>query len=38
VVPRRAQIDDDPLQIPRIEVRAEDSLPRFVFKLWFGGA
>jgi peptidoglycan/xylan/chitin deacetylase (PgdA/CDA1 family) len=37
VVPRRAQIDDDPLQIPRIEVRAEDSLPRFVFKLWFGG-
>lgn len=38
VVPRRAQIDDEPLLIPRIEVRAEDSLRRFIFKLWFGGA
>ncbi len=35
---RRARVGDDPLLIPRIEIRGEDSLPRFLRKLWFGGA
>jgi peptidoglycan/xylan/chitin deacetylase (PgdA/CDA1 family) len=34
---RLARLDDDPLLVPRIEVRSEDSLIRFVIKLWFGG-
>lgn len=38
VVPRLARLDDDPLLVPRIEVRAEDSLVRFLSKLWFGGS
>jgi peptidoglycan/xylan/chitin deacetylase (PgdA/CDA1 family) len=37
VRPRLAQLNDDPLQIPRVEVRAGDSLLRFVIKLWLGG-
>jgi GT2 family glycosyltransferase/peptidoglycan/xylan/chitin deacetylase (PgdA/CDA1 family) len=37
VRPRLARLNDDPLQIPRVEVRAEDSLLRFVVKLWLGG-
>ena len=38
VRPRLARLDDDPLLIPRIEVRAGDSLLRFAIKLWAGGA
>jgi peptidoglycan/xylan/chitin deacetylase (PgdA/CDA1 family) len=38
VKPRLARLDDDPLLIPRIEVRAGDSLLRFAVKLWAGGA
>jgi peptidoglycan/xylan/chitin deacetylase (PgdA/CDA1 family) len=37
VKPRLARLDDDPLLIPRVEVRAEDSLIRFLIKLWIGG-
>jgi peptidoglycan/xylan/chitin deacetylase (PgdA/CDA1 family)/GT2 family glycosyltransferase len=36
--PRRARLDDDPLLVPRIEIRGGDSLLTFVRKLWFGGA
>lgn len=36
--PRLAQVDDDPLLVPRIEIKREDSLARFVRKLLFGGA
>jgi peptidoglycan/xylan/chitin deacetylase (PgdA/CDA1 family) len=36
--PRLAQVGDDPLLIPRIEIRREDTLSRFMRKLWFGGA
>lgn len=36
--PRLVQLDDDPLLLPRIEIRSGDSLWRFVRKLWFGGA
>ena len=28
---------DDPLRIPRLEIEATDTLPRFLRKLWFGG-
>lgn len=38
VRPRLARLDDDPLLVPRIEVRAGDSLLRFAIKLWAGGA
>jgi peptidoglycan/xylan/chitin deacetylase (PgdA/CDA1 family) len=34
---RRARVGDDPLLIPRIEIRGEDSLLRFLRKIWFGG-
>jgi peptidoglycan/xylan/chitin deacetylase (PgdA/CDA1 family) len=35
--PRRARFDDDPLMIPRIEIRGSDSPWRFLRKLWLGG-
>lgn len=38
VVPKRAGPADDPMLVPRIEVRGSDSLRRFLTKLWFGGA
>jgi glycosyltransferase involved in cell wall biosynthesis len=34
---RPARLGDDPLLIPRIEIRGEDSLRRFLRKLWFAG-
>lgn len=34
---RLARLDDDPLLIPRIEVRSTESLPRLLLKLWLGG-
>jgi peptidoglycan/xylan/chitin deacetylase (PgdA/CDA1 family)/GT2 family glycosyltransferase len=37
VEPRLAGLAEDPMRIPRIEVRSSDSLRRFVRKLWFGG-
>ena len=36
--PQLAQTGDDPLLVPRIEIKREDSLLQFVRKLWFGGA
>jgi peptidoglycan/xylan/chitin deacetylase (PgdA/CDA1 family) len=36
--PRLARLHDDPLLIPRIEIKRHDSLPRFLRKVWFGGA
>jgi peptidoglycan/xylan/chitin deacetylase (PgdA/CDA1 family)/GT2 family glycosyltransferase len=36
VEPRLARLDEDPLRVPRIEVRAGDSLPRFLFNVWLG--
>ncbi|MEK6276817.1 MAG: glycosyltransferase [Actinomycetota bacterium] len=35
--PRLVRLDDDPLVIPRIEVKNSDSLLRFLLKLSFGG-
>lgn len=35
--PRLVRLDTDPSLIPRIEVRASDSLVRFLGKLWLGG-
>jgi len=35
--PRRVRIGDDPMMMPRIEIFGQDSLPRFLRKLWFGG-
>jgi peptidoglycan/xylan/chitin deacetylase (PgdA/CDA1 family) len=35
--PRPARLDDDPLLIPRIEIRRSDSLLRFLLKVWYGG-
>lgn len=32
-----AHLGDDPLRIPRLEIEATDTLPRFLRKLWFGG-
>jgi glycosyltransferase involved in cell wall biosynthesis/peptidoglycan/xylan/chitin deacetylase (PgdA/CDA1 family) len=34
---RLARLDDDPMLIPRIEVRSTESLPRLLLKLWLGG-
>lgn len=34
---KAAQLVDDPLLIPRIEIMASDPLRTFVRKLWFGG-
>jgi len=36
VEPRLARLSEDPLRIPRIEVRAGDSLPRFLVNFWLG--
>ncbi len=35
--PRLARLDDNPLLIPRIEIRRRDPLWRFLRKVWFGG-
>lgn len=35
--PRHARFGDDPLLIPRIEVRGNDTALRFLRKLWLGG-
>jgi peptidoglycan/xylan/chitin deacetylase (PgdA/CDA1 family) len=35
--PRLARLDDHPLLIPRIEIRRDDPLWRFLRKVWFGG-
>jgi peptidoglycan/xylan/chitin deacetylase (PgdA/CDA1 family) len=35
--PRHAKFGDDPLLIPRIEVRGTDTTLRFLRKLWLGG-
>jgi len=35
--PRHARFGDDPLLIPRIEVRGSDTTRRFLRKLWLGG-
>jgi peptidoglycan/xylan/chitin deacetylase (PgdA/CDA1 family)/GT2 family glycosyltransferase len=37
VRPRPARFGDDPLRIPRIEVRGSDTTRRFLRKLWLGG-
>jgi peptidoglycan/xylan/chitin deacetylase (PgdA/CDA1 family) len=34
---RLARQGDDPLLVPRIEIKGEDSTLRFLRKLWFGG-
>jgi glycosyltransferase involved in cell wall biosynthesis len=34
---RLAKLGDDPLEIPRLEIRGGDSLPTFLRKLWLGG-
>lgn len=36
--PRLARLDDDPLLVPRLEIRGTDSLARFFLKVWFGAA
>lgn len=36
VEPRLARLGEDPLRIPRVEVRAGDSLPRFLLNVLFG--
>ncbi|MBA3867214.1 MAG: polysaccharide deacetylase family protein [Solirubrobacterales bacterium] len=38
VEPRLAGLAEDPMRIPRLEVRSTDSLVRFSLKLWFGGS
>ncbi|HEV7482394.1 MAG TPA: glycosyltransferase [Solirubrobacterales bacterium] len=35
---RPARLGDDPLEIPRLEIRGSDTLRTFLRKLWFGGA
>jgi peptidoglycan/xylan/chitin deacetylase (PgdA/CDA1 family) len=37
VSPRLAHFGGDPLRIPRLEVKASDSITRFLRKLWLGG-
>jgi len=37
VEPRLVQVGEDPLRVPRIEIRGTDSLWHFLRKLWFGG-
>jgi GT2 family glycosyltransferase/peptidoglycan/xylan/chitin deacetylase (PgdA/CDA1 family) len=34
---RLARLGDDPLEIPRLEIKGEDSLRTFLRKLWLGG-
>jgi peptidoglycan/xylan/chitin deacetylase (PgdA/CDA1 family) len=36
VEPRLAGLDEDPLRVPRVEVRSTDSLLRFALHLWLG--
>ena len=36
--PRLARLDDDPLLVPRLEIKGTDSLARFFLKVWFGAA
>ncbi|HEY2372303.1 MAG TPA: polysaccharide deacetylase family protein [Gaiellaceae bacterium] len=36
--PRLAQVGDDPLRVPRVEIKRDDSLFTFLRKVWFGGA
>jgi peptidoglycan/xylan/chitin deacetylase (PgdA/CDA1 family)/GT2 family glycosyltransferase len=36
VEPRLARLSEDPLRIPRVEVRAGESLPRFLLNVWLG--
>jgi len=36
--PRPARLHDHPLLIPRIEIKQQDSLLRFLRKVWLGGA
>jgi glycosyltransferase involved in cell wall biosynthesis len=38
VEPRLATPQEDPLRVPRVEVRREDSLLRFLLNLWLGAA
>lgn len=38
VEPRLVSLLDDPLRMPRIEVRAGESLPRFLLNVWLGAA
>jgi peptidoglycan/xylan/chitin deacetylase (PgdA/CDA1 family)/GT2 family glycosyltransferase len=38
VEPRLVSLLDDPLRVPRIEVRAGESLPRFLLNVWLGAA
>jgi glycosyltransferase involved in cell wall biosynthesis len=35
---RLARLGDNPLEIPRLEIRGSDTLRTFLRKLWFGGA
>jgi GT2 family glycosyltransferase/peptidoglycan/xylan/chitin deacetylase (PgdA/CDA1 family) len=35
---RLARLGDDPLEIPRLEIRGSDTIRGFLRKLWFGGA
>jgi peptidoglycan/xylan/chitin deacetylase (PgdA/CDA1 family) len=37
VAGRLARLSDDPLQVPRIEIKGSDSLLGFLLKVWFGG-
>ena len=36
VEPRLVSMLDDPLRVPRVEVRAGESLPRFLLNVWLG--
>jgi peptidoglycan/xylan/chitin deacetylase (PgdA/CDA1 family)/GT2 family glycosyltransferase len=36
VEPRLVSLLDDPLRVPRVEVRAGESLPRFLLNIWLG--
>jgi peptidoglycan/xylan/chitin deacetylase (PgdA/CDA1 family) len=36
VEPRLVSLQDDPLRVPRVEVRAGESLPRFLLNVWLG--
>lgn len=36
VEPRLVSLQDDPLRVPRVEVRAGESLPRFLLNIWLG--
>lgn len=38
VAPRLASLRDDPRRVPRVEVRAGDSLLRFLLNVWLGAA